>query len=47
MAQCESLDRFKEQMFGMIKNAAEQVQKLLIDIFEKHQEWEADIFSIA
>ena len=46
LAQCESLDRFKEQMFEMIKNAAEQVQKLLVDIFEKHQKWEADILAL-
>jgi len=46
LAQCESLDRFKEQMFGIIKNTTEQVQKLLVDIFEKHQEWEADILAL-
>mgnify|MGYP002509877763 CR=1 FL=1 len=46
LAQCESLDRFKEQMFEIIKNATEQVQKLLVDIFEKHQEWEADILAL-
>lgn len=44
--QCESVDRFKEQMFEIIKNATEQVQKLLVDIFEKHQEWEADILTL-
>lgn len=46
LAQCESLDRFKEQMFEIIKNATEQVQKLLVDIFEKHQEWEVDILAL-
>lgn len=46
LVQCESVDRFKEQMFEIIKNATEQVQKLLVDIFEKHQEWEADILAL-
>lgn len=46
LAQCGSLDKFKKQLFAMQKNATEQVQKLLVDIFEKHQEWEADILEL-
>lgn len=46
LAQCDSLDKFKRQLFAMQKNATEQVQKLLVDIFEKHQEWEADILEL-
>jgi len=46
LAQCDSLDRFKEQLFEIAKNTTEQIQKLLVDIFENHQEWEADILAL-
>ncbi len=46
LAQCNSIDKFKKQLFAIIKDSTEQIQKLLVEIFEKHPAWENDILAL-
>lgn len=46
LAHEESLDSFKESLFELIQVAAESVQKQLVEVSGKHQEWEADVAAL-
>lgn len=46
LAQEESLDSCKESLFELIQVEDESVQKQLVEVFGKHQEWEADVAAL-
>ncbi|MDE6054096.1 MAG: hypothetical protein K2G55_10110, partial [Lachnospiraceae bacterium] len=46
LEQYESLDKFKEPLFAAAENGVDQVQKQLLELIKKHNEWDADILAM-
>lgn len=46
LVQCPSAEPFKEALFALAENSTDQVQKLLLEIFKKHMEWETDVLAL-
>lgn len=41
-----SVEKFKEVLLAIAQNCTDQTQKLLVEIFKKHIEWETEILSL-
>ena len=46
LAQEQSLEQYKENIFGLLQMDAEALQKQLVEVLKIHQEWEPDILEL-
>ncbi|MDE5823625.1 MAG: DUF4132 domain-containing protein, partial [Lachnospiraceae bacterium] len=46
LEQYESMDKFKEYLFAAAENGVDQVQKQLLELIKKHNEWDADVLAM-
>ncbi|MDE7416468.1 MAG: DUF4132 domain-containing protein [Lachnospiraceae bacterium] len=46
LEQYESMDKFKEHLFAAAENGVDQVQKQLLELIKKHNEWDADVLAM-
>lgn len=46
LAQYPNLEPFQQALLILAENSTDQVQKLLLEIFKKHMEWETDILAL-